>query len=58
MSETKTVEVKIQESCPRCDGKGYLQEEGKGQDGWQRCPLCRGDRVLKSTQTKTVTIDD
>ena len=58
MSTTKTVEVNIKESCPYCDGRGYTQEEGKGQEGWKRCKVCRGDGVLKSTQEKTVTIED
>lgn len=58
MSTEKTTKVKIVESCPYCDGRGYTQEEGKGQEGWKRCEVCRGDGVLKSTQTKTVTIND
>ena len=58
MSTEKITKVKIVESCPYCDGRGYTQEEGKGQEGWKRCKVCRGDGVLKSTQTKTVTIDD
>lgn len=58
MSTTKNVEVKVKESCPYCDGKGYVQEEGKGIEGFHRCPVCRGDAELKSSQTKTVTIDD
>lgn len=56
MSETKTVTVKVKESCPYCDGKGYTQEEGKGIEGFHRCPVCHGDAVLKSEQEKTVTI--
>ena len=58
MSRTETVEVKVTESCPYCKGTGYIQEEGKGIEGFYRCKYCRGDRELKSTQTKTVTIDD
>lgn len=54
----KTVKVKTTESCPYCDGTGWNQEAGKGLDGFKRCEVCRGDREFKSTQTKTVTIEE
>ena len=53
----KTVKVKIKEECPYCGGKGYTQEEGKGIDGFHRCDVCKGDGILKSEQSRTVTID-
>ncbi len=30
--------------CPKCDGRGYLQEPGQ----WLRldCPLCHGTKVV------------
>ncbi len=54
---TKEVNVKIQEQCPYCDGKGYTQEEGKGIEGFHRCDVCRGDGILKSEQKRTVEVD-
>jgi len=58
MSREVNVKVKVTEECPICHGKGYWVEEGKGVEGFHRCTTCRGDAELKSTQTKTVTIDD
>lgn len=54
---TKTVKVHVETECPKCEGKGYIQEPGVGLYGLHSCPVCKGDQKLKSETTKTVETD-